>query len=221
MVIASFKKFENLISKYEKTRFFSGAREKFKWSYHCCLNKSDIQFIASTHSYLLLFTNKGKVHWLKVHKIPQASRQSKGTPIVNLIQLEQDEKVNAFIPVKDFIDNDNQFLIMATKKGTIKKTELSAYSNPRKGGIIAITLDGDDQLIEVLKTTGQDEIFLATKNGKAARFSETNVRPTGRSAKGVRGMKLKEDDDIIGMVIPKKESSILKICHSFSRLLCC
>src|SRR3989338_6143863 len=113
-------------------------------------------FIASTHSYILLFTNKGKVHWIKVYDIPEASRQAKGKAIVNLIELQQEEKVSAYIPVKEF---DKGYLVMATKNGTIKKTELSAYSNPRKGGIIAISLDENDSLIAVNLTQGDKEII--------------------------------------------------------------
>lgn len=166
-------------------------------------------FIASTHSYLLLFTNKGRVHWLKVHEIPEVSRQSKGVPIINLVQIEKDEKISAFIPVKEF--KEDEFLIMVTKDGTVKKTKLSAYSNPRKGGIIAITLEGGDNLIEVLKTTGKDEIIIATRDGKASRFSEKDIRPSGRSAKGVRGIKLGEGDFVVDMIAPKPESSVFTI----------
>lgn len=169
-------------------------------------------FIASTHSYMLFFTNKGKVHWMKVYNIPEASRQARGKAIVNLLELGNDETVTAFVPVKTF--NHGQFLIMATRKGTIKKTELMAYGNPRKGGIIAITLDNGDELINVELTDGNRQIILATKNGLAARFEEKDVRPTGRSAQGVRGIKLKEKDEVIGMEVASDEMTLLSVTEN-------
>jgi DNA gyrase subunit A len=172
---------------------------------------SDI-FIASTHSYILLFTNKGRVHWLKVYNIPEASRQAKGKAIVNLLNLKSDEKVTAYVPVKNF--DSNHFLIMATKNGTIKKTNLAAYSNPRHGGIIAITLDTNDSLINVKLTDGAKEIILATRNGIAVRFREINVRATGRSAQGVRGIRLAENDYVVGMVVATDEKTLLTVTEN-------
>lgn len=169
-------------------------------------------FIANTHSYMLLFTNKGKIHWLKVYYVPEASRQARGKAIVNLIELENDEKVTAYVPVKDF--NHSHYLIMATKNGTIKKTELSAYSNPRKGGIIAISLEKEDNLIGVKLTEGSNEIILATRNGIAVRFNENKVRPTGRSAQGVRGIKLMQDDYVIGMVVANDNETLLTVTEN-------
>jgi len=169
-------------------------------------------FIANTLSYILFFTNKGRIHWLKVYNIPEGSRQALGKPIVNLLQLQKDEKISAFIPVSQF--KENEFLIMATRKGTVKKTELLAYSNPRRGGIIAITLEENDELIEVVKTDGTKQIMLATKNGAAVRFKETDVRPTGRSAKGVRGATLREGDEIIGMVVADDTRILLTITEN-------
>ena len=169
-------------------------------------------FIANTHSYILFFTNKGRIHWLKVYNVPESSRQSLGKSVVNLLQLEKDEKISAFIPVSEFKEND--FLIMATKNGTVKKTDLMAYSNPRKGGIIAITLDQNDELIGVVKTDGTKQIMLATNNGVAVRFKETDVRPTGRSAKGVRGAKLREGDQIVGMVVAEDTKTLLTITEN-------
>jgi len=169
-------------------------------------------FIASTHSYILLFTNKGKVHWLKVYNISEASRQARGKPIVNLINLESNEKVSAYVPIKKF-DSDH-FLIMATKKGTIKKTNLSAYSNPRKGGIIAISLDGSDNLIGVKLTDGNKEIILATGKGIAVRFNEKDVRITGRSAQGVRGIRLSTEDYVIGMVVATDDKTLLTVTEN-------
>ena len=168
-------------------------------------------FIANTLSYLLFFTNKGKVHWLKVYTIPEAGRQAKGKAVINLLQLEENEKITAFVPVSKF--DDLHYLIMATKKGTIKKTNLDAYSNPRKGGIIAITLDEGDELIGVVLTDGNKQIMLATKNGAAVRFKEATVRPTGRSARGVRGATLREDE-VIGLVVANDEQSLLTITEN-------
>jgi len=169
-------------------------------------------FVASTHSYILFFTNKGRVYWLKVYEIPEASRQARGKAIVNLLQLSNNENVTAFVPVRQF---DNQhYLIMATRKGTVKKTELMAYSNPRRTGIVAITLDQGDELINVELTDGKQEVILATKNGLAVRFKERNVRPTGRSAQGVRGISLKENDEVIGMEVASDEKSLLSVTEN-------
>src|SRR3989344_1829206 len=162
-------------------------------------------FVASTHSYILFFTNKGKVHWIKVYNIPEASRQARGKAIVNLLELANDENVNALVPVRNF--DNRSYLIMATKKGTVKKTELMAYSNPRRHGIVAIKLEQNDELINVELTDGNQQIILATKNGIAVRFEERNVRPTGRSAQGVRGISLKDNDEVIGMVVASDEMS--------------
>ena len=169
-------------------------------------------FIADTHSYILFFTNKGKIHWLKVYNVPESSRQAMGKALVNLLQLEKDESISAFVPVAEF--KENEFLVMATRKGTVKKTELMAYSNPRRGGIIAITLDPDDELISVVKTDGAGQIMLATKNGLAVRFKETDVRPTGRSAKGVRGATLRDKDEVIGMVVADDTKTLLTITEN-------
>ena len=167
-------------------------------------------FIANTHSYMLFFTNKGIVHWLKVFEVPDAGRNAMGKAIINLLNLAKEEKVTAFVPVREF--NESDYLIMATKKGTIKKTGLSAYSNPRKGGIIAITLEADDELISVKRTSGKDQIVLASKNGNAVRFNETDIRITGRSAKGVRGIRLREDV-VVGMVVAEESKFLLTVCE--------
>jgi len=157
-------------------------------------------FVASTHAYLLIFTNKGKVHWLKVYEIPETSRQARGRPIVNLVKgLKSSEKVTAVIPVRRF--KSGRFLLAATKKGIVKKTSLEAYSRPRRGGIIAINLEQDDELVSVQSTNGEREILIATKNGWAVKFHEKDAREIGRTAKGVRGIKLRKDDYVIDMVI--------------------
>lgn len=157
-------------------------------------------FVSSTHSYVLFFTNKGQVYWLKVYQIPEGSRQAKGKAIVNLVQLSKDEKITAFVPVREF--NADHFLFMATKKGTVKKTSLAEFSRPRRNGIRAMTMHDNDELVEVLMTDGSKDMILATRHGMAIRFNEKNVRAMGRSAAGVRGISLKKADDmVIGMVI--------------------
>jgi len=154
-------------------------------------------FIASTHSYILVFTDQGKLYWLKVHEIPQGGRASRGKAIVNLLQLSDGEKVMTILPVKEFIEG--KYIITATEQGTVKKTDLMAYSNPRAGGIIALTIDEGDHLIAARLTDGDTDILLASRNGKAIRFPEKDVRSMGRTARGVRGMALEDDDKVIGM----------------------
>jgi DNA gyrase subunit A len=169
-------------------------------------------FVANTHSYILLFTTKGKVHWIKVYEIPEASRQARGKAIINLVQLQQDETVTAYVPVKDF--DPGKFLFMVTKNGTTKKTPLDSYSNPRKGGIAAIKLEKDDKLINVKLTSGNNEIIIATKNGNAVRFNENGIRATGRSSQGVRGIRLTGDDKVIGIVVAIDDKSLLTITEN-------
>ena len=168
-------------------------------------------FTASTHDYLLFFTDAGKVYWLKVHEIPEAGRAAKGKALVNLLALKDDEKVTATLPVKEF--REDRFVIMATKQGVIKKTELSAYGNPRQGGIIALSLDEGDKLIGVHITDGSREILLGTKEGIVIRFKENEVRPMGRTAHGVRGITLEDQNVVIGMetITPDSTTAILTI----------
>jgi DNA gyrase subunit A len=168
-------------------------------------------FTASTHDYLLFFTDAGKVYWLKVHEIPEAGRAAKGKALVNLLALAGDEKVTATLPVTEF--RDDRYVVMATRQGVIKKTELSAYGNPRAGGIIALTLDEGDKLIAVEITDGQREILLGTRQGIVIRFKEEEVRPMGRTAHGVRGIALEEGNVVIGMetITPDSTTSILTI----------
>ncbi|MDY0188581.1 MAG: DNA gyrase subunit A [Syntrophus sp. (in: bacteria)] len=154
-------------------------------------------FIASTHSYILVFTDTGKVYWLKVHEIPQGGRSARGKAIVNLLQLDQNEKIMTILPVKEFAED--KFIIACTKKGIVKKTDLMSYSNPRQGGIIAMTIDSDDCLVSTRITSGNMDILLASYCGKSIRFNEIEVRPMGRIARGVRGMSLEDGDFIIGM----------------------
>ncbi|MBN1156993.1 DNA gyrase subunit A [Candidatus Woesearchaeota archaeon] len=169
-------------------------------------------FIANTHSYVLLFTDKGKVYWLKAYQIPEASRTGKGKAIVNLIKLEPGEKINAYIHIRDF--EHGKYLVLATKKGIIKKTPLEEYSNPRKGGIKAINLDSDDRLINAKLTDGDREILLATRKGLAIRFNEQDARPIGRTSHGVIGMRLRRDDEVVGMVIVDDTKTLFTITEN-------
>ncbi len=166
-------------------------------------------FTASTHDYLLVFTSKGLCYWLKVHTIPNLTRQSKGRNIVNLLNL-QDAKIASIINVRNF---DNRQLVMATKNGIIKKTELSAYGNPRSNGLIAIRLDDDDALIGVAVTSGSDEILLGTADGMAIRFPEEQARSMGRVSRGVIGIRLREGDSVVDMVIPEAGATLLTVCE--------
>ena len=165
-------------------------------------------FIANTHNYMLFFTNLGKCYWLKVYDIPQGGRATKGRAIVNLIGCEPGEKVEAFVSVKEF--NDTHYIVMATRNGLVKKTVLSAYSKPRKGGIYAIEIREGDTLIEARITNGENDILLGTREGKSIRFSEKNIRPTGRKTMGVKGIKLSSKEDyVIAMLVVKREGTIL------------
>ncbi|MBI1390281.1 MAG: DNA gyrase subunit A [bacterium] len=169
-------------------------------------------FIASTHHYILFFTDRGRVHWLKVYELPETGRSSKGKAIVNLLQLEKDEHVTAMLPVADFIEG--RYIVMATKRGVVKKTDLTAFSNPRKGGINAISLDEGDELLSVWLTTGNDEVIIATRNGVAIRFQESDVRAMGRTARGVTGIRLEGDDEVIGMVVCNDDAFLLTVTQS-------
>lgn len=164
-------------------------------------------FVATNHNYILLFTEKGKCFWLKVYEIPEGNKTSKGRAIQNILNIESDDKVKGFINVKTLEDAEylnNNFIILCTKQGTIKKTSLEAYSRPRQNGINAITINEGDQLLEAKLTNGTDEIILAVKSGRAIRFNEKTVRPMGRNASGVRGVTLEtEKDEVIGMVCIK------------------
>ena len=156
-------------------------------------------FVASTHDYLLFFTDAGKVYWQKVHQIPEAGRATKGKAIVNLLQLAQGEKITAILPVVEF--REDRYVVMATRQGVIKKTPLQAYSNPRAGGIIALTLEPGDKLVAVRLTDGSKEVLIGTKKGLVIRFPEKQVRPMGRTAVGVKGITLTGDNEVIGMEV--------------------
>jgi len=168
--------------------------------------------VVSTHAYIIFFTNLGKCYWLKVHQIPRVGRLARGKAIVNLLQLEKDEKIKAFVTAKTF--DLEQYIIIATKKGTIKKTPIEEYSRPRLAGIIAIRLIDGDELKDAQISNGNDDIILATRNGYANRFNETDVRPMGRASQGVRGISLREDDEVIALVVAKNEGDLLAISEN-------
>ena len=157
-------------------------------------------FVATTHSYILLFTNRGRCHWLKVHEIPQAARAARGRSILNVVQINRDDRITAYVPVREF--DETSYLMLATRMGRVKKTPLRAYANPRRAGIQAIVLREGDTLIAAELTDGNREIVLATKKGKAIRFEESRCRSMGRVSSGVGGVRLRGDDDaVVGMVV--------------------
>jgi len=166
----------------------------------------------STHDYLLFFTNKGRMYKLKAYQIPEGGRTAKGTAIVNLLQLESDEKVTATIPIKEF--EDGKYLVMMTKNGTIKKTSLTEYDTARKGGIRAIELEEDNDLINVILTDGTKSLIIGTHNGNAIRFDENDVRPMGRIARGVRGIKLAGDDHVVGISVCRDDGEVLVVSEN-------
>ncbi|MBI2447773.1 MAG: DNA gyrase subunit A [Candidatus Omnitrophica bacterium] len=169
-------------------------------------------FVASTHEYILFFTDKGRVYWLKVHEIPQAGRLAKGKAIVNMLELSQGESISALVPVKEFAQG--RFILMATRHGIVKKTTLEAYSHPKRKGIIAIGLKKDDELIECKLTDGEQEILLATRLGKAIRFSEEMVRDMGRGASGVKGISLGKKDEVIAMETVNPDATLLTVTEN-------
>ena len=172
-------------------------------------------FVATTHNYLLIFTEKGKCFWMRVFEVPEGTKTSKGRAIQNLISIEPDDNVKAYICVKDLTNEEyinNNFIVMCSKKGVIKKTSLEAYSRPRTNGINAITIREGDQLLEAKLTNGSDEIMMAIGSGRAIRFNESKVRPMGRNAAGVRGITLSEEDEVVGMITvrePKEETVLV------------
>jgi len=166
-------------------------------------------FVASTHAYILFFSNKGRVHWLKVHELPQVGRAARGKALVNLLQLGEGERIQALLPVRRF--DERGYVLLCTRKGVIKKTDLDAYANPRRGGIIAINLEEGDEVIAARRTMGSQEVLIASRNGKSIRFPETQVRPMGRAATGVRGILLSESDEVVGMEILSPGATILTV----------
>jgi DNA gyrase subunit A len=168
-------------------------------------------FVASTHAYILFFTTKGRVHWLKVHELPQLGRAARGRALTNVLQLAEGERVQATLPVRSFETDRDEFVMLGTRKGVVKKTRLEAYSNPRRGGIIAINLDASDELIAAIRTSAGQEVLIASKAGKSIRFAESDVRAMGRSAAGVRGMALAPSDEVVGMEILSPGATILTV----------
>ncbi len=169
-------------------------------------------FVASTKAYLLCFANTGQMYWLKVYRIPQAARTNAGRSIANVLSLKAEEKITSIVPVREF--SEGYHLFMTTRQGTVKKTDLMAYSNVRTGGIIGITLDEGDELINVALTKPGDEIILSTQKGMAIRFRESNARPMGRTARGVKGIKLGKDDALVGMVVADPDGVLLTVCEN-------
>lgn len=169
-------------------------------------------FVTTTHNYLLFFTNKGKVLRLKVHQIPESSRTAKGNAIINLLNITGDEKITAVIPIKEY--DPSKFLFVATKNGIVKKSSLDAYDSPRKDGLIAVNLDDGDELIGVRMTDGNEGIILGTKKGLSICFTEEDVRPMGRTARGVKGIALEKGDEVVGLVVAKQGSTLLVITEN-------
>lgn len=169
-------------------------------------------FVTSTHHYIMFFTNKGRVYRLKAYEIPESGRQAKGTAIVNLLQLDGDEKITTVIPIKEY--NEGQYLVMATRNGLVKKTDVMEYSNIRKGGLAAVSLREDDQLIDVKLTDGNQDIIISTFNGMAIRFNESDARPIGRVSQGVKGIDLDNDDCVIGMDVCTENNTLLVITEN-------
>jgi DNA gyrase subunit A len=166
-------------------------------------------FVASTHSYMMVFSDRGRAYWLKVHEIPDVGADGRGKSIANLVQMEEGEKIAAMLAVRVF--DDGRFVVMGTSKGTVKKTELSAFSNPRAGGIIAMGVEDQDAVIAVELSDGESEIFIGTREGKAIRFPEGEVRPMGRTAYGVRGIQLREGDEVVAMQVAKPGGTLLTV----------
>jgi DNA gyrase subunit A len=161
-------------------------------------------FIANTHDYVLCFSNKGKVYWIKVYEVPQGSRTSRGKPVVNLLKMDEDERINAILPIREF--REDRFVFFATEQGVVKKTSLADFSRPRPSGIIAVDLDEGDRLVGVAITDGKHDVMLFSDEGKAVRFDENDVRPMGRGARGVRGMNLAKGGKVIALLVAENES---------------
>jgi len=166
-------------------------------------------FVASTHDVIMIFTRDGRCHWLKVWQVPQGGRNSRGKPIVNILNVAEDEQIAAVVPVREF--REDQYLLFCTRKGVIKKTALSAYGNMRAVSLNAMNIREGDELIDVQMTDGANQIVLATRNGKAIRFNESDARAMGRATAGVRGIRLSEGDEVVGMVAARREGSTLLV----------
>jgi DNA gyrase subunit A len=172
-------------------------------------------FIANTHAYILIFTDRGKCYWLRVYDIPEVGRSSKGKSIANLVNMSEGEKIAALLRVQEFPEEaGRRFIVMGTEAGTVKKTDLEAFSNPRAAGIIAIQVGDDDRVIAVAETNGQMDLVIGTRNGMAIRFAEGDVRPMGRTAQGVRGMHLREGDRVVAMEVVSEDATLLTVCEN-------
>ena len=166
-------------------------------------------FVASSHAYIMIFSDRGRAYWLKVHEIPDVGPDGRGKAIANLVSMEEGERIAALLAVKEF--EENKFIVMGTRRGVIKKTELSAFSNPRAGGIIAMGVEEGDSVIAVQISDGTNEIFIGTRSGMSIRFPESDVRPMGRTAYGVRGISLREEDEVVGMDVLAPVGTILSV----------
>jgi DNA gyrase subunit A len=172
-------------------------------------------FVANTHAYILIFTDRGRCYWLRVYDVPEVGRSSKGKSIANLVHMGEGEKLAALLRVQAFPPEEGQrFIVMGTRRGTIKKTDLSLFSNPRTAGIIAIEVDDDDRLIAVAETDGSKDLVIGTKDGMAIRFAEADARPMGRAAHGVRGIQLREGDEVVAMEVVTDEGTLLTVCEN-------
>ncbi|HWB18413.1 MAG TPA: DNA gyrase subunit A [Vicinamibacterales bacterium] len=172
-------------------------------------------FVANTHAYILIFTDRGKCYWLRVYDVPEVGRSSKGKSIANLVNMSEGERMAALLRVQAFPETEGErFIIMGTRKGTVKKTDLAAFSNPRAAGIIAIQIEDDDQLIAVAETDGSKDVVLGSQNGMAIRFAEADARPMGRTAHGVRGMQLRDGDHVVAMEVVSEGSTLLTVCEN-------
>jgi DNA gyrase subunit A len=169
-------------------------------------------FVASTHDYLMIFSDRGRAYWLKVHEIPEVVAAGKGKAIANLVSMQEGERIAALLTVREF--EENKFIVMGTTRGEVKKTELSAFSNPRAGGINAMGVEESDAVIAVELSDGTSQVFLGTRNGMAIRFDESDVRPMGRSAYGVRGITLREDDEVVAMEVVKAGGTLLTVAQN-------
>jgi len=171
-------------------------------------------FVANTHAYILIFSDRGKCYWLRVFDVPEVSRSSKGKSIANLVNMSEGERIAALLRVQAFPEQENErFIVMGTRKGTIKKTDLGAFSNPRSAGIIAIQIDDDDRLIAVAETDGTKDLVIGTRNGMAIRFGEDDARPMGRTAYGVRGITMREGDEVVAMKVVSADATLLTVCE--------
>ncbi|MDR5612344.1 MAG: DNA gyrase C-terminal beta-propeller domain-containing protein, partial [Arsenophonus sp.] len=168
--------------------------------------------VANTHDTILCFSSRGRLYWMKVYQLPEASRGARGRPIVNLLPLEQNERITAILPVREF--DDGHYVFMATASGTVKKTSLKDFSRPRSAGIIAVNLNDGDELIGVDLTAGKNEVMLFSAGGKVVRFAENAVRPMGRTATGVRGIKLQAGDKVVSLIVPRGEGDILTVTEN-------